>query len=338
VTPTEPIPDAAAQGADPPARKAGRKWILPLKVALSVALLWVLFSRVDMARMGAILRSIDPLHASLAVLVLATVPVVSVPRWGAILASLGFALGRGVVARALFIGAFFNQVLPSSIGGDAWRIWFCTRARVPLGVAASSVLIDRLVGLGAVLLCFCVTLPLLLQRVAEGPVRWLLLLMAGACIAAVVALAAVSWLAPRLERFLLLRPLAVLGSSIATVVRSPGRVFLLLWTGLLGQAVAIVAFFLVGRSIGAPLSLMACAVTLAPGLLVALAPISLGGWGLREGAFVVLLGFYGIEPEQGLLISVLFGLALLVATAPGLFLWLVQPAPTKSRLADAADR
>jgi hypothetical protein len=145
-------------------------------------------------------------------------------------------------------------------------------------------------------------------------------------------------LAPRLERFRLLRPLAVLGSSIATVVRSPGRVFLLFWTGLLGQAVAIVAFFLVGRSVGAPLSLVACAVTLAPGLLVALAPVSLGGWGLREGAFVVLLGFYGVEPEQGFLVSVLFGLALLAATGPGLVLWMVQPASVKSRVADGVDR
>jgi hypothetical protein len=295
----------------------------------------VLFSRVDSARLGAILRSIDPLYASLAVAVLVAVPAVSIPRWKAILSALGFVLARGVIARALFIGAFFNQVLPSSIGGDAWRIWFCMRAGVPLGAAASSVLIDRLVGLGVVLLCFCVTLPLLLRRIDEGPVHWLLWLMAAACIGAALALALISGLAPRLQRFRLLRPLATLGLAIATVLRSPRRIVLLLWTGLLGQAVAIVAFFLIGRSVGAPLSLLECAITLAPGLLVALVPVSLGGWGLREGAFVVLLGFYGVAPEQGLIVSILFGLALLVATAPGLLLWLVQPV-TKPRLDDVA--
>jgi hypothetical protein len=115
-----------------------------------------------------------------------------------------------------------------------------------------------------------------------------------------------------------------LGLSIATVLRSPGRTILLLWTGLLGQAVAIAAFFLVSRSVGGPLSFLECAIALAPGLLVALVPVSLGGWGLREGAFVVLLGFYGVVPEQALIISVLFGLSLLAATAPGLWLWIFQ--------------
>jgi uncharacterized membrane protein YbhN (UPF0104 family) len=286
----------------------------------------------------AILRSTDPLYALLAVAILVAVPAVSIPRWGAILSCLGFALSSGVITRALFIGAFFNQVLPSSIGGDAWRIWFCTRAGVPLGTAASSVLIDRLVGLGAVLLFFCVTLPLLLQQIAEGPVRWLLWLMTAGSVATVLVLALISGAAPRLQSFRLLRPLATLGLALATVLRSPRRVVLLLWTGLLGQAVAIVAFYLVSRSVGAPLSFLECAITLAPGLLVALVPVSLGGWGLREGAFVVLLGYYGVAPEQALIISVLFGLALLAATLPGLLLWLLQPAATRPRLGGVADR
>ena len=77
---------------------------------------------------------------------------------------------------------------------------------------------------------------------------------------------------------------------------------------------------------GAPLSFVDCAVTLAPGLLVALVPVSLGGWGVREGAFVVLLGFYGVAPEQSLIVSVLFGIALFLASLPGLVLWLGHPA------------
>jgi hypothetical protein len=73
-------------------------------------------------------------------------------------------------------------------------------------------------------------------------------------------------------------------------------------------------------------------------LLVALVPFSLGGWGLWYGAFVILLGFYNVAPEQGLIISVLFGLALLVATAPGLLLWLLQPMETTSRSGGAVNR
>jgi uncharacterized protein (TIRG00374 family) len=256
--------------------------------------------------------------------VLAAVPAVSVPRWRAILACLGHALPTDAIARALYIGAFFNQVLPSSIGGDAWRIWFCARAGVPLGVAANSVLIERLVGLMAVLLCFCLTFPVLLRRVGDDPVRWLLWLMFASCFTVAFGLAFIAIAARKLKGLRLLGPLAALGHALSSVARSRD-VPLLLWTGVLGQLVAIIAFFLVGRSVGAPLSFGDCAVTLAPGLLVALVPISLGGWGVREGAFMVLLGFYGISAEQSLVISVLFGLALLAASLPGLVLWFGQP-------------
>jgi uncharacterized protein (TIRG00374 family) len=308
-----------------------------LKVTFSMLILGFLIHRIDFTRVGNVLKAVNPWLAGLAVLVLAAAPAVSIPRWRAILVCLGQALPTSVIARALYIGAFFNQVLPSSIGGDAWRIWFCTRAGVPLGVAANSVLIERLVGLMAVLLCFGLTFPILANRVGDDPVRWLLWLMLALCLGAVLGLAFVAVAAHKLERLRLVRPLAALGLALATVARS-SVVALLLWTGLLGQLVAIVAFFLVGRSVGAPLSLVDCAVTLAPSLLVALVPISLGGWGVREGAFIVLLGFYGVSPEQALVISVLFGLALLSAAMPGLVLWFRQTAIAPKEIGATVDR
>jgi uncharacterized protein (TIRG00374 family) len=295
-----------------------------LKAALSVVLLSFLIRSVDVGRLTAVVKSVDPWLAGLAVVVLLAVPAVSIPRWRVILACLGHVLPATMIARALYIGAFFNQVLPSSIGGDAWRIWFCTRAGVPFGAATNSVLIERLVGLLAVLLCFCLTFPLLMERVDDLPVRWLLWLMLAGCLLVVLGLTLIALAARKLDGVKFLRPLASLGTALAAVAHS-SQVPLLIWTGLLGQLVAIVGFFAASRSIGAPLSFLDCAVTLAPGLLVALVPVSLGGWGVREGAFVVLLGFYGVAPEQSLIVSVLFGLALLAASLPGLALWLGQP-------------
>jgi uncharacterized membrane protein YbhN (UPF0104 family) len=322
--PGRPDSDGTADAAPPRSRTSGWRGML-LKITLSGLILGFLVHSVDFARAVTVLKAVDPWLAALAVLVLATVPAVSVPRWRAILACLGHALPGSMVAHALYIGAFFNQVLPSSIGGDGWRIWFCTRAGVPLGVAANSVLIERLVGLMAVLLCFALTFPILLHRVGDDPVRWLLWLMLAGCCGVVLGLVFVAVAAHRLEGIRPLRAMAALGRALSSVARS-SQVGLLLWTGVVGQLVAIVAFFLVSRSVGAPLSVFDCAVTLAPGLLVALVPVSLGGWGVREGAFVILLGFYGIPPAQSLVVSVLFGLALLAAALPGLVLWLCRPA------------
>jgi uncharacterized membrane protein YbhN (UPF0104 family) len=316
-----------APGAPPPSGRS--RWSLVFKVAASAVLLGFLVRGLDFTRAVELLGAVDPWLLALAVLVLVAVPAVSVPRWRAILRCLGHALPLSVIARALYIGAFFNQVLPSSIGGDAWRIWFCTRAGVPLGTATNSVLIERLVGLLAVLLCFCLTFPLLLGRVGDDPVRWLLWLIFASCFAAVLGLAFIAISASRLERFRPFRPLAALGVAVASVARS-SDVPLLLWTGILGQLVAIIAFYLINLSVGVPLSFIDCATTLPPGLLVALVPISLGGWGVREGALIVLLSFYDIRPEQALVVSSLFGLSLLAASTPGLLVWLGQPPPVST--------
>jgi hypothetical protein len=56
---------------------------------------------------------------------------------------------------------------------------------------------------------------------------------------------------------------------------------------------------------------------------VALVPISIGGWGLRELAVISLLGNHGVPPEKALLFSVCFGLALAVGSLPGALAWLL---------------
>jgi hypothetical protein len=63
---------------------------------------------------------------------------------------------------------------------------------------------------------------------------------------------------------------------------------------------------------------------------VALVPISIGGWGLREVAVIALLGNHGVPPERALLFSVCFGLTLAVGSLPGALAWLLYsftPAP-----------
>jgi len=58
--------------------------------------------------------------------------------------------------------------------------------------------------------------------------------------------------------------------------------------------------------------------------LVSMIPISFGGWGVREGAMVVFFGLVGVPAADALAMSILFGLAALVAGLPGGVLWVVQ--------------
>src|SRR5205085_11912307 len=99
--------------------------------------------QVDIARLAELCLHAAMLPLVAAVAALAAANPVIAWRWRAILAAEGAALGYGGLAKLVFVGSFFNQVLPTGIGGDAVRIWQCRRLGVPLGPAFRAVVIDR---------------------------------------------------------------------------------------------------------------------------------------------------------------------------------------------------
>lgn len=299
-----------------------RRAVALLKAVFSVALLGLLLRNSDFDKLQELLKAVDLRFVALAALIVVSVPAINLPRWQAILAWLGYSLPRGALARALFIGSFFNQVLPSSVGGDAWRIWFCMRAGVPFGIATSTILVERLAGLAVIFLLFGLVFPELLARVSDDPVRWVLWAMLAGCFAAGFAIVLLRTGADKLQSFRLLRPLAAFGHTLAIVTASGHRAALLFVTALAGQLIGITALYTVSSGLSVPLSFIDCTVVFAPMVIAALVPVTLGGWGLREGALVILLKFYGVSSEQALLLSVLFSFSLLVGTLPGLALWL----------------
>jgi hypothetical protein len=85
----------------------------------------------------------------------------------------------------------------------------------------------------------------------------------------------------------------------------------------------IAAVWSLGRAQGLLLPLPDAAVLFAVMIGVALIPISVGGWGLRELAVVSVLGSHGVAPEQALLFSVGFGLIVMLGSLPGAPVWLI---------------
>jgi hypothetical protein len=68
-------------------------------------------------------------------------------------------------------------------------------------------------------------------------------------------------------------------------------------------------------------SLLDCVLLVPPVILVTVVPISIAGWGVREGAMVVAFGFINVPPSAAFAMSVLFGLTLAAASLPGSLLW-----------------
>ena len=83
-----------------------------------------------------------------------------------------------------------------------------------------------------------------------------------------------------------------------------------------------VASLWLGKSLGLTLTFLDYVVFIPIVTLITTLPISIGGWGVREGATVVLFGALGVVSHNALAFSVLFGLVIAVSSLPGLiFLW-----------------
>jgi hypothetical protein len=123
-----------------------------------------------------------------------------------------------------------------------------------------------------------------------------------------------------------------LAVDIRQVFLGPKSV-VILSLGVLIHVLTMVVIWSVARAQGLALSPSDVAVLFVVMVGVALVPISINGWGLREIAVVAVLVGHGITPEQALVFSICFGLALAVGSLPGALAWLVySSAPSDHRV------
>jgi len=81
--------------------------------------------------------------------------------------------------------------------------------------------------------------------------------------------------------------------------------------------------FALARGLGVDLTYWQCLVLCPPVFLLSALPISIAGWGVREGAMVVVLGYVSVPLDEAFALSVALGLTVLVGSLPG-GLFLVQ--------------
>jgi len=144
----------------------------------------------------------------------------------------------------------------------------------------------------------------------------------GMLLAGALGMALAPRIVPLISRRRYFRWLGTLAMDARAVLLGP-KGPMILGIGCLIHVLTIVVLWALGRSQGLVLPLADAAVLLTIMVGVALVPISIGGWGLRELAVVSLLGHHGIAPERALVFSVCFGLTLTVASLPGAVAWLL---------------
>jgi glycosyltransferase 2 family protein len=105
-------------------------------------------------------------------------------RWREISGHCGAPLHIAQAFRYSMIGTFFNQTLPSTIGGDALRLWLVGRTGAGWRAAAYSVFVDRAIGLIALAIVVVFSLPWSYQLIGDAQGRVALILIDFAAISA----------------------------------------------------------------------------------------------------------------------------------------------------------
>jgi len=292
-----------------------------IKFVVSVVLLsWLVYS-IDWTALREVFITAGPGWLILALVFIVLSMVVSVGKWSLVLRSMGINFPWYQLWKAYWIGIFFNNFLPSSIGGDGIRICLVGRSIANMAGAASSVVIERLLA----------TVGLALTGILAGliagsgwQVGWIFMLLMIVSIGLLFFLMlgrVPAWagkgdgkISGFIRGFL----------SHGQAMRGQGKKIITVgFLSVLFQLIVVAVNYAIFRSLHVNSLGWWDLVYIIPAIsAIAMIPIGINGYGIREGAYVLLLASYGVAGSAALAASLLFAVLVSFCSLYGGFLWL----------------
>lgn len=279
-----------------------------LKLVVSALLLFLIVRKAGPANVMGQLRSVDAglflLSAAGYILIAWLVAL----RWRML-------LENRFPARKLFslhlIGMFFNTILPGTMGGDAVKVYYLYRDTGLAGASFGSVFLDRFLGLFARLVLGLASGMIAFNELKVIGMQWAVpvlfcVFLAGSVVVFRFRIG---------KRFPAVADFYEYVRSRLTRKQVMLKAFLL---SLVIQALLIATIATVALSLGRRLSFTELFVFVPIIMTVMIVPLSISGFGVREGAFVVLFGLTGISPSVSVSIAFLWFLSTAAASLPGL--------------------
>jgi len=310
-------------GDEPRSNGARSLAISAVKAIVSIGLLYLLFSRVDISRLWSVARQASLAWLGFALVLYLVMVLASAVRWGVLLRAQHVNLPFSFLTQSFLVATFFNNFLPSNIGGDVVRITDTAKAAGSKTLATTVVLIDRGIGLLGLALMAAIGASLMTRMsVAPGPgVLW-----AGFGLGAIVAAPAL--LMPETATRLL-QPLRVfhaqwvderigkLTYALTRFKETPAALAACFIGAILVQAVLVFFYVAIARSMQIPIGFAELAVIVPVSFIVQMVPVSMNGFGVREATF----GFYftqlGLPLESALLVSFVGAALIMVFSLSG---------------------
>lgn len=242
-------------------------------------------------------------------------------RWWLLLRALGFEVSLKTILTVTYIGGFFNIFLPGAVGGDIAKAVIATQGEERKAALVGSILLDRIVGLMAMILIAAVCiLPFVTDPSLRQPVILLGVLFFGmvAGYAVYFSPAIRNLLGGLKDRGKVGAVLHDLDTTFQLLKHRKGVVVQCLALSALAQSISIVGSYGLSRAMGMTAPSLLQFFAFDPIVFIATAvPIVPGGWGVQEGAFAFLFGKVGVPKTQSVALSILYKLTLVFISVPG---------------------
>jgi len=299
-----------------------------LQVIVSVSLLVILFSRIDIESFLDLLARIRPAYFFLGVLCYFLSMVIISFRWLFIVRTANEHGDIFQLVKINFVGSFFSMFLPTAAGGDVARMYESSRRGMVGTNAVSTVLLDRAIGLISLVL---ISIAALLAGYRYLGVLSLVYLVLGLAVAF-----GVSWrlffnldLIHRLK-VVFQMPLLVrveptvkkLYLSLYELQLQPGLLLSTLAVSIIAQVIEISSAVLLARSLGLDVPVFYFFTFVPLIWLITMVPVSLNGLGIREGAFAFFFSQIGVVSTAAVSLSLLVYACRLLAGISGGFFFL----------------
>ena len=297
------------------------------KIVFSSILFFFAAQKQDLVLISSIIKNSEIYLLILSLILFISGVLVSSIRWSIVIRKLSNKNMLHEINKLNLISVFFNQILPSGSGGEVLKLWYMHNLGLNMLDAFSSIFLDKVFGLfvlayvGFIGSCFYHANYINLSNYVN-----LLILMIVPILFQLLCFAAVRNISPetlciffRLEKN---NHFALFYSKLVFVLQDNFTCILLILTSLYCSLTAVFGAYLIALSIGSKFSIASLMFVVSFTTLFSVLPISIGGWGIRENLFIVLLSSNKLEADYALAMSVLYGALHLLLALPGAFVWL----------------
>ena len=305
-----------------------KKTAILLKVIVSLGLITLVISQVDFKEIINILKNVDIAMIIYALTLLTVQVFIATVRWQLVLKCQKVELDYKNTLQILYSGLFFNQAMPSSVGGDVIRGYYLKKQGMTLGRATLGVLMDRLFGMVGLVLLVLASLPLLFELVNNSIARTGVFLIASSISLALLLVFFTDKLPGNFSHFKIIKGLYSLSREGRCCISDRYNGVIILLISVLIHLISVFSVMIMSIGLGLDIEWGGFLLMVPLVGLMMVVPISIAGWGVREGIMVVGFGYLGVASEASLALSILYGLSILVVALPGGIIWMFKRSHT----------